>query len=132
MENQLQYLQIVVTTMGHSSMQTSQGQEKGIPKFEMRLVELEIKHILARVRHPQTNGKLERVFGEVQRKLPRFAAIMQRTSDPVDLFMKWYNYDRPHMSLKDGRERPADAFVRKQHPKETIIDEESGDEHDVK
>ena len=36
---------------------------------------------------------------------------MMRKSDPVDLFMQWYNYDRPHMSLgSDGEETPAQAF----------------------
>ena len=39
--------------------------------------------------HPQTNGKLERLHGEIQRKLHEFEEIMQRTSDPIDLFMKW-------------------------------------------
>jgi putative transposase len=34
--------------------------EKGISQFEAYLASLGIKHILARVNHPQTNGKLER------------------------------------------------------------------------
>ena len=38
--------------------------------------------------HPQANGKIERFFGEVQRKLHLFEEIMMRVSDPVDLFIK--------------------------------------------
>ena len=44
--------------------------------FEKRLVELGIKQILVGIRHPQTNDKLKRRHGEIQRKLPEFEAIM--------------------------------------------------------
>jgi putative transposase len=37
--------------------------EKGISQFEAYLAEQGIKHILCRVNHPQTNGKLERFYG---------------------------------------------------------------------
>ena len=50
----------------------SEAKKKGVSKFEERLVELDIRHILTRVRHPQTNGKLERLHGELQRKLHHF------------------------------------------------------------
>ncbi len=45
-------------------------------------------------------------------------------SDPIDLSMQWYNYDRSRMPLsRDGRETSAQAFVRKMPPKgETVID----------
>ena len=99
--------------------------------FERRLVELGIRQILAGVRHPQTNGKIERLHGEIQRKLHEFEAIMMRKSDPMDLFMQWYNYRRTHMSLNDG-ETPAEAFERKMAPKgERIIDEQTGEEYDA-
>ena len=61
---------------------------RGESAFERRLVELGIRQILAGAGHPQTNGKLERLRGEIQRKLPEFEAIMMRKSDPVDLFMR--------------------------------------------
>ncbi len=63
----------------------SEVKKKGISKFEMRLAELGIKHIRARVGHPQTNGKIERWFGEVQHKLP--LQQLCRVSDPVGLFI---------------------------------------------
>ena len=112
----------------------SEAKKKGASVFEKRLVELGIRQILAGVRHPQTNGKLERLHGEIQRKLPEFEAIMMRKSDPVDLFMEWYNYRRPHMSLGvDGQEEtPVQAFARKMPPKgEIVVDEQTGEKYHV-
>ena len=71
----------------------------GRSRFEGSLEALGIRQVLAGVRHPQTNGKVERLHGEIQRRLHEFEDMMMRKSDPTDLFMKWYNYDRPHMSL---------------------------------
>ena len=42
--------------------------EKGISQFEAYLAENGIKHILCRVNHPQTNGKLERFCGVYEQK----------------------------------------------------------------
>ena len=81
-------------------------------EFEKFLCVHEIKHILARVNHPQTNGKCERLFGTVKQKLHEFGSL-------EELF-EWYNNVRPHMSLKDGLETPAQAFVRKMRDKKKI------------
>ena len=99
----------------------AENRERGASEFEKELVKLDIKHILARVRHPQTNGKLERFHGEIQRKLKWFPGI--------DEFVRWYNYDRAHDSLdQDTLETPARAFLRKM-PKagETVKDEATGE-----
>ena len=65
----------------------SEAKRKGASEFEKRLVELGIRQILAGVRHPQTNGKLERLHGELQRKLPEFEAVGMRHLDTaVPLF----------------------------------------------
>ncbi len=109
-----------------------EAKARGESGFEKRLVELGIRQILAGVGHPQTNGKIERLHGEIQRKLHEFEAIMMRKSDPMDLFMQWYNYRRTHMSLNDD-ETPAEAFERKMAPKgERIIDEQTGEEYDAR
>ena len=111
---------------------------RGEARFERELVALGIKHILARVNHPQTNGKLERFYGEVQRKLPLFVAssvgnavrapggspatrvggpfCTDKPRDPVEQLVEWHN-NRPHRSLDwDNHETPAQAFVRKAAP----------------
>ena len=99
---------------------------KGASEFEQELARLDIKHILARVNHPQTNGKLERFHGEIQRKQKWFADIHE--------LVRWWNHTRPHMSLDwDNLETPAKAFVRKMPPKGiTVVDEQSGEAYDVR
>ena len=129
----------------------SEAKKKGVSEFEKRLVELEIRHILARVKHPQTNGKLERLHGELQRKLHLFEkASASKTTrrgsgdshvggpfnagperDPVERFMEWYNYRRAHMSLDwDNLETPAKAYARKMPPRgEIVVDGQTGEEY---
>lgn len=43
--------------------------------FKEFLEENNINHIIARVKHPQTNGKIERGFGLLEQKLKRFNTI---------------------------------------------------------
>ena len=45
-------------------------------RFEERLAELDICQILADVRHPQTNCKLERLPGELKRKLDHSGTVV--------------------------------------------------------
>ena len=79
---------------------------RGETEFEKELVALGIRHMLARAGHPQTNGKLGRFHGEIQRKLKWFSVI--------DELVRWYNYDRPDDSLdRETLEIPAKAFVCK-------------------
>ena len=114
----------------------------GESEFEKDLVRLDIKHILARVRHQQTNGRLGRFHGEWQRKLPPFIeASADKTvrsredsghvgspfhtkarMNPVSRFADWYDNERPRMYL-DRDKRETGAGVCKMPPKgETVID----------
>lgn len=78
----------------------------GISKFQQYLVNRKINHILGRVQHPQTNGKIERFFETFQSKIGHFNSIEE--------FVTWYNAKRPHMSLNwDELETPIQAFYRK-------------------
>jgi putative transposase len=103
----------------------SEVKERGLTEFEQFLIAADIRHVLARVSHPQTNGKLERVYGEVERKLHLFKDIHE--------LVHWYNHIRPHMSLDwDNLETPAKAYVRKMPPEGVVIDEQSGEIYDAK
>ena len=122
----------IMTDRGSQFYANASGaKKKEVSESEKRLASLEIRQILADVRHPQTNDKLERLHGELQRKLPELEAIMVRKSDPVDLFMRWYNHERPHMSLgRSGEKTPAEAFVRKVLPRgEIVVDEQTWEGH---
>lgn len=77
-----------------------------ISTFQQYLVSRKINHILGRVHHPQTNGKIERFYETFQSKISYFESIEQ--------FIMWYNTKRPHMSLNwDELETPIQAFYRK-------------------
>ena len=79
--------------------------------FQQYLAQEGIDHILARVNHPQTNGKIERWFGELKRKIKHF--------NSVDELVHWYNEIKPHMSLDwENLETPSKAFKRKMHHKQ--------------
>lgn len=74
--------------------------------FEKILAKEGIAQIFARVKHPQTNGKLERWFYTYQTRRNKFASLEE--------FLHWYNDLKPHMSLNFNKaETPSEAFVRK-------------------
>jgi putative transposase len=65
-----------------------------------------IKQILCRIKHPQSNGKIERWFGLYRQKRNLFLTLKE--------FVYWYNHIKPHMSLNfDELETPVQAFRRK-------------------
>ena len=90
--------------------ETCENPEQNI--FQKTLAELGIKHIKSRVKHPQSNGKAERLIGTLKRLYKHF-----RSWDKV---VEVYNFKRPHMSLDcaDGSLRtPYTAFVEKRKKK---------------
>lgn len=76
-----------------------------------------IKHVLARVNHPQTCGKIERFFGEVKKR------VEWKDFSTVDEIVKWHNEIKPHMSLSSDTEliTPAEAFVTKLHHNAKVL-----------
>jgi putative transposase len=60
-------------------------------RFENFLKENKIKHIKARIKHPQTNGKFEKWNDTYEKNRSRF--------DNFDNFVNWYNTIRFHESL---------------------------------
>lgn len=72
--------------------------------FEKFLEENKIRHILARIKHPQTNGKIEKWYHTYEKSRKLF--------DDFDKFVDWYNSIRYHESLdeKDYLQTPKDAF----------------------
>lgn len=62
-------------------------------QFRIALNALGIKHCLARINRPQTNGKVERFF------LTYKTEYATGSFTDVNDFMRHYNEERPHMSL---------------------------------
>lgn len=67
-------------------------------------------HIFARVKHPQANGKAERVI-QTMKKLWNELGSLKKA-------IEHYNFKRPHRSLTNGKLRtPYQAFLEKQRKK---------------
>ncbi len=82
----------------------------GPSRFEVMLLRLGIKPLHGRPYHPQTQGKVERLHGTLERELLRDGHF--RSADELqagfDAFRTRYNYDRPHEAL--GLEVPATRY----------------------
>ncbi len=75
-------------------------------EFQRTLQSYGIKHIKARVKHPQSNGKVERVIQTMQNLRKHFPNW--------DAAVYYYNFKRPHSSLENGCLRtPYQAFLDK-------------------
>jgi len=78
----------------------------GYSEFQEFLKQNGIKHIPCRIKHPQSNGKIEKWFECYDKHRKAFKTIEE--------FLYWYNCVRPHRSLNfDVLETPEQAFIRK-------------------
>ncbi len=78
----------------------------GDSRFKEYLDAKGIKQILCRIKHPQSNGKVEKWFQVYERHRDAFSTVEE--------FLHWYNAVRPHRSLRfDELETPSMAFERK-------------------
>ena len=79
---------------------------EGDSRFKTFLDTNGIKQILCRIKHPQSNGKIEKWFNLYDNHRSAFQTKEE--------FLNWYNNIRPHRSLKfEELETPQLAFVRK-------------------
>jgi len=78
----------------------------GNSRFKNYLKSKGIKQILCRIKHPQSNGKMEKWFDCYDRNREAF--------ETKEEFMYWYNDLKPHRALNfDELETPSQAFIRK-------------------
>lgn len=71
---------------------TSARKDAGLSSFTKFCNSIGVKHILGRVHHPQTNGKIERWFGT-------YKSSEHRDDDSLDSFIKYYNQERFHQGI---------------------------------
>ncbi len=90
----------------------SEEKIKGVTLFEEFLIQQGIRHSLARVRHPQTNGKIEKWFDTFERKIKFFSSI--------DECVSWYNNIKPHGAL--DLKTPVKAYYEKMPQLDALMD----------
>jgi transposase InsO family protein len=102
----LKWYSIKAVLTDHGSQFCANKRDKkgyAVHKFELYLKRHHIRHVLCRVGHPQTNGKLEKFHDLYNVHRFRF--------DSLGEFVVWYN-DRPHGALDLwAAETPNMAFV---------------------
>ena len=89
-----------------------EAREKGLTEFETYLMRNHIRHILGRVSHPQTNGKVEKLFDEVGKKIRWFPSI--------DEWVEWYNTVKPHGAL--DLKTPIEAYYERMPQLDALMD----------
>lgn len=90
----------------HGTQFVNVQDETGEHVFTEWLKGLGVQPIYARVKHPQTNGKIERLFQTLGKDWKWLGSLEKA--------VQFYNFKRPHMSLRwEKLETPAMAFKRK-------------------
>lgn len=87
------------------------GFKKGYTQFERWLMDLDILPIHGRIKHPQTQGKIERFHRTMKHELLNHTSITDIEDARVKL-SAWrdkYNNVRPHEAL--GMKRPSEVYV---------------------
>lgn len=108
------------------------GARGGKNGFETFLASHSIRQKNGRARHPQTQGKIERLHQTLKKWLaarPR-ATTLKATQQLLDEFRTWYNTQRPHRAL--GRSTPHVAYLAlpKATP-QTFVSEDNRVRHDT-
>jgi putative transposase len=90
----------LITCHGIFDSPTTENTIAVLAQVKEFLDQYDVRHIVARVKYPQTNGKIERFFGEVERMIKR--------ANSVDEIVHWHNVIKPHMSL--DYDEPCNVF----------------------
>ena len=108
------------------------GFRKGYTQFEKWLIDLDILPIHGRIKHPQTQGKIERFHRTMKHELLNHTKIAD-IEDAQTKFRLWqdkYNNLRPHEAL--GMKTPGEVYEPSQRQYESKVKEfEYGGEHHV-
>ena len=95
----------------HGCQFTSSNADGGISRFDIFCEEMGIEHVMGRVKHPQTQGKVERVHRTAKEEAPSFGSLQDVETARATLlaWSEYYNFERPHYALR--HRRPMDVFL---------------------
>ena len=95
----------------HGCQFTCSKADGGISRFDIFCEEMGIEHVMGRVKHPQTQGKVERVHRTAKEEAPSFGSLQDVVTARVTLlaWSEYYNFERPHYALK--HRKPMDVFL---------------------
>jgi len=88
--------------MDHGTLWWSVQSTGGMTKLSLWLMQQGIALHWSRVRHPQTQGKVERFHGELQRALARRRTWMEDAQHWLDEFRWEHNHVRPARGIGDA------------------------------
>ena len=94
--------------MDHGVPWWSSQSSGGMTELSLWLMQQGMELHWSRVRHPQTQGKVERFHGELQRALARRRVLVPDVQAWLDEFRWEHNHVRPHEAL--GMQRPASRW----------------------
>ncbi len=82
----------------------------GCGKLDIWCMENGIEHIMGKVKHPQTQGKIERSHGSAVREISFFGNMdtLDNAKDAIENWIVFYNTCRPHQAI--GYEYPIIRF----------------------
>ena len=110
------------------------GFKKGYTQFERWLMELDILPVHGRIKHPQTQGKIERFHRTMKHELLNHTSIadIQDAHNKFELWRDKYNNIRPHEAL--GMKTPGEVYQTSQrkYPDEIKKYEYGGQYHVIK
>lgn len=101
------------------------GFRGGYTQFERFLMDLDIAPVHGRIRHPQTQGKIERYHRTLKQEVLSQPLSDLREAERMMAYWRWkYNEVRPHSAL--GMKPPAAVYLPSQReffvPKEYVYD----------
>lgn len=110
------------------------GFKKGYTQFERWLMDLDILPVHGRIKHPQTQGKIERFHRTMKDELLKHQTIanIEDANRQFQLWQQKYNNIRPHEAL--GMKCSADVYVpsNREYPEKIPKYEYGGQYHVIK
>jgi transposase InsO family protein len=102
--------------LDHGTPWWNNNQGWGLSQLAVFFLQQNIELIFSRIRHPQTQGKIERFHRTLARSMvyQGLPAAWEQWQERYDGFLQRYNQERPHEAL--GMQRPAERYQPSPRP----------------